>query len=56
MVLDKLSVPWRLTYLDNSRSMTYCDGSRCGWGLFGRFYSIIFLFFLPLSGRRPEIN
>ena len=51
MVLGKLSVSGRRTNLDQSRA-------RCGWGLFGFFYlsSIISLFFLPLSGRRPDID
>ena len=31
--------------------------SRCGWGWFGHFYShLSFLFFLPLFGRRPDID
>ena len=25
--------------LDSSRARAYCDCSRCGWGLFGHFYS-----------------
>ena len=39
MVLGKLSVPGRPTYLDYSRARAYCTCSRCGWGLFGHFYS-----------------
>ena len=55
MVLGKLPVPGHPTNLDNSRA--YCACSRCGWGLFGHFLSsIISLFFLPLSGRRPDID
>ena len=27
------------TNLDNSRARAYCACSRCGWGLFGHFYS-----------------
>ena len=58
MVLGKLPVPGRPTYLDNSRARAYCACSRCGWGLFGHFFlsSITCLFFLPLSGRRPDID
>ena len=34
MVLDKLLVSWRPTYLDNSsRARSYCACSGCGWGL-----------------------
>ena len=38
MVLGKL--PAGASYnLDYSRARAYCAGSRCGWGLFGHFYS-----------------
>ena len=33
MVLGKLPVPGRPTYLDSSRTRAYCTSSRCGWGL-----------------------
>ena len=58
MELDKLSVSGRPTNLDYSRARPYCAYSRCGWGLFGHFFlsSIISLFFLPLSGRRSDID
>ena len=58
MVLGKLPVPGRLTNLDISRARAYCVCSRCGWGLFGPFFSRLSFshFFLPLSGRRPEID
>ena len=58
MVLGKLPVPGRPTTLDESRARAYCACIRCGWGLFGLFFlsSIISLFFLPLSGRRPDID
>ena len=39
MVLGKLPVPGRPTNLDDSRARAYCACSRCGWGLFGHFYS-----------------
>ena len=39
MVLGKLPVPGRPTNLDDSRAKAYCACSRCGWGLFGHFYS-----------------
>ena len=44
--------------LDNSRARAYCACSRCGWGLFGRFYSHLSfsLLFLLLFGRRPDID
>ena len=35
MVLGKLPVPGRPTYLDDSRARAYCACS--GWGLFGHF-------------------
>ena len=53
MALGKLQVPGRPTNFDSSRARAYCAYSRCGWGLFGHFYSIISLFFLPLPGRWP---
>ena len=58
MVLGKLLVPGRPTNLDESRARAYCACSRRGWGLFVLFFlsSIISLFFLPLSGRRPDID
>ena len=57
-MLGKLPVPGRPTDLDYSRARAYCACSRCGWGLFGHFFlsSITSLFFLPLSGRRPDID
>ena len=57
MVLGKLPVPGRPTNLDYSRARAYCSCNRCGWGLFGHFFSHPSpLFFLPLSGRRPDID
>ena len=58
MVLGKLPVPGRPANLDKSRARACCAGSMCGCGLFGHFFlsSIISLFFLPLSGRRPDID
>ena len=36
--------------LDHSRARAYCACSRCGWGLFGHFYSpLSFLFSFSLS-------
>ena len=50
MVLGKLPVPVRPTNLDCSRARAYCACSRCGWGLFGYFYSrLSFLSFFSLS-------
>ena len=45
MVLGKLSVPGRPTSLDDSRPRAYCACSRCGWGLFGHFFSRLSLLF-----------
>ena len=39
MVLGKLPVPGRPTNLDHSRARAYCACSRCGWGMFGHFFS-----------------
>ena len=56
-VLGKPSVPGRPTSLDDSRARAYCACSRSGWGCLDIFLSSIFsLFFLPLSGRRPDID
>ena len=39
MVLGKLPVLGRPSNLDYSRARAYCAYSRCGWGLFGHFFS-----------------
>ena len=44
-VLGKLPVPGRPTNLDYSRARAYCACSRCGWGLFGHFFSHLSLLF-----------
>ena len=50
MVLGKLPVSGRPTNLDSSRTRAYCACSRCGWGLFGHFFSrLSFLFSFSLS-------
>ena len=52
-VLGKLPVLGRPTYLDCSRARAYCACSRCGWGLFGHFFShlsLLFCFSLSLGG------
>ena len=58
MVLGKLPVPGRPTHFDMSRARAYCTCSRCGFGCLDIFFlsSVISLFFLPLSGRRPDID
>ena len=58
MVLGKLPVPGRPTNLDYSRAGAYCACSGCGRRVVWTFFlsSIISLFFLPLSGRRPDID
>ena len=56
MVLGKLPVPGHPTYLDNSGATACCACSRCGRGIILdiSLSSIISLFFLPFSGRRPD--
>ena len=51
MVLGKLLVPGRPTTgnLDYSRARAYCACSRCGWGLFGHFFSVYHFSFLSPS-------
>ena len=57
MVLSKLPVLGRPTNFDNGRARANYACSRCGWALSDIFLSsIISLFFLPLSGRRPDID
>ena len=48
MVLGKLPLPGRPTNLDKSRARAYCACSRCGWVLFGHFFSCL-LFLFPFS-------
>ena len=51
-VLGKLPVPGRPTDLNYSRARAYCACSRCGWGLFGHFFShlsVLFSFSLSLG-------
>ena len=57
-VLGKLSVLGRPTSLDDSKARAYCACSRFEWGMCGHFFlsSIFSLFFLPLFGRRPDID
>ena len=38
-MLGKLQVPGRPTNLDTKRARAFCAYSRCGWGLFGHFFS-----------------
>ena len=45
MVLGKLPVLGRPTNLDKSGARAYCACSRCGWGLFGHFFSRLSLLF-----------
>ena len=50
MVLGKLPVPGGPTNLDYIRARAYCTYSRCGWGLFGHFFSrLSFRFSFSLS-------
>ena len=41
MVLGKLPVPGASYSLDDSRARANCACNRCGWGLFGHFYSLL---------------
>ena len=55
MVLGKLLVPGRPTNLDYSRARAQCACSRCGWGLFGHFFSrLSFLFSEKRTDRREK--
>ena len=45
MVLDKLPVSRRPTYLDNSWARAYCACSKCGWGCLDIF-SLVYHFSL----------
>ena len=57
MVLGKFPVPGRLTSLDNSRARAYCALIGAGWVVSIFFLStVISHFYLPLSGRRPNID
>ena len=50
MVLGKLPVQGRPTYLEQSRARAYCSCSKCGWRLFGCFFSrLSFLLSFSLS-------
>ena len=48
-MLGKLLVPGRLTNLDYTRAMAYCDCSRCGWCCLDIFLSAITSLFFSLS-------
>ena len=53
----KLSMPGRPSKMYNSMSRTFCACSGCGWGLFEYFFlPSIISYFLPLSGRRSDID
>ena len=58
MVLGKLPVPGRPTYLNSSRATAFCALQKVRVGVVWTFFlsSIISLFFLPLFGRRPDID
>ena len=45
MVVGKLSVPGCPTNFCNIRARAYWVCSKCGWGLFGLFFSLVYLFF-----------
>ena len=53
-MLGRLPVAGRPTNLDYSRTRAYGAFSRCGWGLFGHFFShlpLLFSFSLSLGDR-----
>ena len=56
MVLGKLLMPGRPTYLDNNRASAYCACSRAGGGCLDIFNPLSFLFSFPLFERRPNID
>ena len=59
MVLGKLPVPGASYNLDYSRARAYCTYSRCGYGLFGHFYSrlsILSSFSLSLGAARYRLK
>ena len=57
MVLGKLPVPGRPTILITVGQGPIALAVDAGGGWFGHFYShLSFLFFLPLFGRRPDID
>ena len=57
MVLGKLPVPGRPTIWVILGQGPIALAVGAGGGLFGHFFSsLFFLLFLPLSGRRPNIN
>ena len=57
MVLGKLPVPGRPTIWMTVGQGPIVLAVGADGGLFGHFYSrLSFLFFLPLSGRRPDID
>ena len=52
-MLGKLPVPGRSTSLLNSRTRAYCACSRCGWALFGHFFSLSYSSFSSSLGDGP---
>ena len=57
MVLGKLPVPGRPTILITVGQGPIARAVGAGGGWLGHFYSpLSFLFFLPLFGRRPDID
>ena len=57
MVLGKLPVPGRPTIWMIVGQGPIALAVGAGWGLFGHFYPpLSFLLFVPLFGRRPDID
>ena len=56
MVLGKLPVPGRPTYLYNSRTRAHCACSRCGGVVWTFLSHLSFLISFSLSERWPDID
>ena len=56
MVPAKLPVPGRSANLDHSRTRASALAVVADAGCLDIFVSLLFLFFLPLSGGRPDID
>ena len=50
------AVPGRPTDLHKGRTRAHCACRKCGWGLFGHFFSRLEYLFLPVFWRWPIIN
>ena len=56
-LLGKFPVSGHPADLVNSKTWADCTCSRCGWGLFGHFFSnLLFISPFSISGRRPDTD